>query len=210
MEVRNFNIDWKKLVQVQPVMESIPADLRNTAQQLNLAAGLAVFRVGDPVRSMLLVLSGEVRLLRRDKNGHEVTLQRSRAGFIAEASLDSRSYHCDIVASENSNVLAFPAAPFRRALEEDAKFGQAWRIHLAREVRRLRAQCERLSLHSATDKVMHYIESEGNDGTILLKQTRKAWASELGLTHEALYRTLKRLQDEGRLEVDGSRFTVSK
>jgi hypothetical protein len=51
-----------------------------------------------------------------------------------------------------------------------------------------RSQCERLALNSAADRIEHYIESEGRDGRLELKRTRKAWAAELGLTHEALKR----------------------
>lgn len=206
MKKSNVNLDWMALTKAQPVLDSIPAALRGTAHRIDLGAGSTIYRIGDTVRNMLLVVSGEVRLLRRDKDGGEVILQRSRSGFIAEASLDSRTYHCDVVVSEASAVLSFPATHFRKVLEEDAKFGQAWRTLLAREVRKLRAQCERLSLHSAADKVMHYIESEGSNGSVTLNQTRKAWAAELGLTHEALYRTLKRLKHEGTLKVDGNRL----
>jgi CRP-like cAMP-binding protein len=209
MEQGNRNLDWKALARAQPVLDSIPATLRDIAQQVALDAGSTIQRLGDPVRSMLLVVSGEVRLIRRGRDGGEVILQRSRGGFIAEASLDSRTYHCDIEATEASAVLSFPATHFRKVLEEDARFRQAWRALLAREVRKLRAQCERLSLHTAGGKVMHYIESEGFNGSVTLNQTRKAWAAELGLTHEALYRTLKRLQDEGTLKVDGNRLEVS-
>lgn len=56
-----------------------------------------LFRIGDPIRYVFLVVSGEARLIRLDRNGGEVILQRSRGGFIAEASLDSRAYHCDAV-----------------------------------------------------------------------------------------------------------------
>ncbi|WP_230646797.1 cyclic nucleotide-binding domain-containing protein [Bradyrhizobium sp. Leaf401] len=37
---------------------------------------------------MFFVLSGEVRLVRRSRSGGEVVLQRTRHGFLAEASLD--------------------------------------------------------------------------------------------------------------------------
>ena len=70
---------------------------------------------------------------------------------------------------------------------------------LAAEVRKLRAQCERLSLRSAADRIAHYIEAEGRDGRLELRQTKKAWAAELGLTHEALYRALTGLQRAGRI-----------
>jgi CRP-like cAMP-binding protein len=63
----------------------------------------------------------------------------------------------------------------------------------------LRSQCERLALRGATDRIEHYIEAEGNNGRLELSRTRKAWAAELGLTHEALYRALARLQRSGRI-----------
>jgi hypothetical protein len=77
----------------------------------------------------------------------------------------------------------------------------------------LRSQCERLSLNSAAERIEHYIESEGKDGRLVLKRTRKAWAAELGLTHEALYRALAALQRSGRLsaaEKNGSLFLTVK
>jgi hypothetical protein len=70
---------------------------------------------------------------------------------------------------------------------------------LTREVRKLRAQCERLSLRSAAERVEHYIEAEGRNGRLELRQTRKSWAAELGLTHEALYRALAVLARSGRV-----------
>ncbi|MDP1634511.1 MAG: helix-turn-helix domain-containing protein, partial [Gallionellaceae bacterium] len=75
-------------------------------------------------------------------------------------------------------------------------------------VRKLRAQCERLSLNGAADRIIHYIESEGINDAVTLKQPRKAWASELGLSHESLYRTLKRLSDQGTLSIDGNKISL--
>jgi CRP-like cAMP-binding protein len=166
-----------------------------------------LFRINDAVSKMYLVVAGEVRLIRVARSGGEVVLQRSRGGFIAEASLDSRAYHCDAVAAEPSSLLLFPVAPFRAALENEPAFRKAWQSRLAQEVRKLRAQCERLSLHSAADRIAHYIEAEGIAGTVTLHQSRKSWATELGLTHEALYRALRRMQDEGTLRVDENRLT---
>ncbi|WP_088954137.1 Crp/Fnr family transcriptional regulator [Variovorax sp. HW608] len=99
-------------------------------------------------------------------------------------------------------VQAFPIGAFKRALAQDPDFCRQWHTILAREVRKLRAQCERLSLKTAEDRILHYIEAEGVGGVVLLAQTKKAWANDLGLTHEALYRALKRLQDGGIPEDD--------
>lgn len=199
-------LNWEELTFSQPSAALIPESLRALSKVVELAAGETLFRIGDPVGHAFLVFSGEASLIRRDRQGGEVILQRSRGGFIAEASLDSSAYHCDAVSTKPGTLLLFPAAAFRNALEEDALFRKGWQSLLAREVRKLRAQCERLNLHSAASRIAHYIESEGVDGVVTLAQSRKAWAAELGLTHEALYRALRRIQDAEMLAVQGNRI----
>jgi len=201
-------LDWPALIRSQPALARIPPGLREAAGRLPMVAGQTLCRIGDPVQSMFSVIAGEVRLVRRERNGGEIVLQRSRGGFFAEASLAARFYHCDVVAAETGELLRFPAQAFRQALHADADFRDAWMTHLAREVRKLRAQCERPSLHGAADRIVHYIEAEGSDGVLTLGQSRKAWAAELGLTHEALYRTLRRLQVDGTLSIDGNRIAL--
>jgi CRP/FNR family transcriptional regulator, dissimilatory nitrate respiration regulator len=202
-------MNWHLLIEAQPALALIPALLRKLTERWDIEAGQTLFRIGDRVESVFFVVSGEVRLVRRDRNGTEVILQRSRGGFFAEASLNGKVYHCDVLAIQAGYVLRFPAKVFRAMLDDDADFRDAWMTHLAREVRKLRAQCERLSLHSAADRVIHYIEAEGVDGAITLNQSRKAWAAELGLTHEALYRVLRKMQDAGTLQVLGERLSIA-
>jgi CRP-like cAMP-binding protein len=200
-------LDWSALIGIQPTADLIPKGLREVAMRVQTDSRETLFRVGDPVRHVYLVMSGEARLIRLERHGAEIILHRSRGGFIAEASLDSKTYHCDAVATEPSMLLLFPVVAFRAALANDHAFCKAWQSQLAKEVRKLRARCERLSLHSAVDRITHYIESEGDNGVVTLNESRKSWAAELGLSHEALYRALRRMQDDGTLSIDGDRFT---
>ena len=201
-------MSWPALAAEHPELASIPPALREAARLNACAAGETVFRQGERPKAMYCVLDGEVRLLRRSRGGAEVVLQRSRGGFFAEASLESKAYHCDAEATAATRLLCFPMKAFREALEGDAAFRNAWMALLAREVRRLRARCERLSLHGAEARILHAIESEGAAGMLELAQSRKAWAAELGLTHEALYRALARLRAAGTLVLDGARLTL--
>jgi CRP-like cAMP-binding protein len=152
---------------------------------------------------MFAVLAGEVRLVRASPDGAEIILQRARRGLLAEASLDQPRYHCDAVAAEPAELVSIPRSDFRAALDDDA-FRSRWTTQLLHELRRVRAQAERLSLHTARERIIHYIEAEGDDGGIVLSQSKKDWAAELGLAHEALYRTLADMQREGQLSVDGA------
>lgn len=191
--------DWAALVRAHPELAAIPERLRIHATDIRAVAADTLCRIGGRPKWMLFVVEGEIRLVRRSRGGAEIVLQRTTAGFAAEASLESPRYHCDIVAAENSRLLGFPIDRFREALSDDAGFRGFWMARLAREVRKLRAQCERLSLRGAAERIEHYIEAEGSDGRLELRQTRKAWAAELGLTHEALYRALAALVRAGRV-----------
>jgi len=180
-------------------LDGLPAPLREQAVATGAEPGESVFRRGARPTRMFFVLEGEIRLVRTSLNGGEIVLQRVRSGFVAEASLEAARYHCDALAARRSRLLAFPIAAFRDALRRDEAFRSFWIGRLAREVHLLRSQCERLSLRRAAERIEHYIEAEGEAGRVQLPQSRKAWAAELGLTHEALYRALAELKRAGRL-----------
>lgn len=201
-------MDWQAVTAFLPVFATFPTRLRAAADHLELEAGETLFRLGDRLKGVFCVVDGEIRLIRRARNGAEIVLDRSRGGFFAEASLATGEYHCDAVAAEPSAVLRFPVSAFNAVLHKDAKFRDAWIAHLSNEVRKSRAQVERLSLRSAAERIIHYIELEGADGMITLTESRKAWAAELGLTHEALYRTLRRLKADGTLDTHADRIVL--
>lgn len=205
-----MTIDWISLAEQQPLLGDIPDALRNSARLRPFARGETLYRQGERPRFMLYVLAGEVRLLRRTPGGNEMILQRASGGFIAEASLDAQRYHCDVVAADDGRLLTFPCTAFQTALENDPAFNRAWIQLLAGEVRRQRARSERLSLHSAAERILHYLETEGIDGVVTLNQSRKAWAAELGLSHEALYRTLRQLRDSDSIAIDGQRIALTR
>lgn len=192
----------------QKVVEYLPKTLHASASRLDIISGSKFFHFGERPSWMFYVLSGEVRLIRHARDGTELVLQRSSGGFFAEASLSAKSYHCDGVVAKSGVVLRFPIKIFLASLQNDVHFNDAWINHLAHETRKLRAQCERLSLHSAADRIIHYIESEGVGGVLSLTQSRKAWAAEIGFSHESLYRTLSRLQSENVIVVEQQRIAL--
>lgn len=182
----------------------MPSCLRELAQWRRFDKDASLFAIGDVPRYVYFIVNGEARLRRHSREGTEMVLQRARNSFLAEASLESAAYHCDGVASEAILALAFPVGDFRLALADCPNFRSKWISHLLREVRRARAQVERQGLRNAGDRILHYLETECPSGQLQLSQTRKAWAAELGLTHEALYRALGKLSRQGVLRIEGS------
>ena len=148
---------------------------------------------------MFYVTRGEVVLQRLGRQGESVVLQRARRGFIGEASLDSARYHCDAVATISGEAVAIPITSIKQALAGDSAFASRWIAMLNREVKRLRAQCERLSLRGVKERLLHLIETEGSEGRLPLGGGLKSMAAELGVSHEALYRAVAELENNGRL-----------
>jgi CRP/FNR family transcriptional regulator, dissimilatory nitrate respiration regulator len=200
-------LDWKSLSLESPLLATLPESARRLTRSLEIQRQSTVFGRGDRPEAMFFVLSGEVRLLRRSKSGGEVVLQRTQRGFLAEASLDQPTYHCEAVAAEPTRLLAIQRKAFTQALAV-SDFRDRWIAHLARELRKVRAHAERLSLKTARERIVHFIETEGEAGVIDLNQSKKDWAAELGLTHEALYRTLAQMERGGELKVEHSRLSL--
>ena len=189
---------------VRDCRNALPAALVASGRVLALRRADFVFRRGTRPRHAFFVESGEVHLVRGAPGGSEVVLHRATSGLLAEASLDSATYHCDAVAAGETRLLQLPLDAFREALESDLAFQRAYRSELARSLRQARARCERMALKRIDERIVHYLESEGRDGRVTLGRTRKAWAGELGVTHEALYRALQRMRDDGRIVLEGS------
>lgn len=178
----------------------LPKGLVPSCAEVGYAKGARLFRAGDKPRTMFFVASGEVVLERPGLQGAAVILQRTRRGFVGEASLKSPRYHCDGQVVAKSKIIQIPIAEILQSLDTDSAFSSRWISMLNKEVKRLRLQCERLSLPRVQDRLFHLLETEGTDGLFPIETGIKSLAAELGVTHEALYRCIYALEKQGRME----------
>lgn len=194
-----------------PASDWLPSSVRTAASERKLKPGEALFRLGDKTTGFFEVISGRVRLTRVDRAGHEIVLHVAGPGeTLAEASLFSPHYHCDAIAGTDAMVRVYPKAALLAALEQDRKAALAFTAMLARQVMNLRTRIEQRNIRSARERVRHFLAlNAGADGrTVELRGTLKDLAAELGLTHEALYRTLAALARAGEIKRAGSRITL--
>jgi CRP/FNR family transcriptional regulator, dissimilatory nitrate respiration regulator len=167
-----------------------------------------MFLTGARPEWMFFVVSGEITLERTGLQGEPVVLQRTRQGFVSEASLKSATYHCDALAIIDTTVVKIPIRDLSVELDRDPAFASRWISMLNGEVRRLRLHCERLSMKSVKDRVLHLINTEGHNGAYTVYTGLKSLAGELGVTHEALYRTLAALEKAKVIRRDDGVLTL--
>jgi CRP-like cAMP-binding protein len=177
---------------------------------LNFERGDLVFATGDRTRGLFRVQSGLVRLVRHAADGREVTLHVAKPGdFFAEASLFSDVYHCDAFAEQSSELLIFSREHVLGGINQSRTQALAWIDHLSGQVQTLRAQNAILSLKTAEDRILAFLRLRNpNDELVTIDRPWKAIASELGLSHEALYRALARMEKRGIIRRDRNSTTV--
>lgn len=183
----------------QDLSELLPKGLHTFCMTSAYKKGDRLFATGDKPFHMFFIGSGEVVLERLGMHGGSVVLQRTRHGFVGEASLQSARYHCDGKVIAPSEITGVPIREIQAEMKSNPAFSARWIGMLNREVKRLRLQCERLSLNKVQDRLVHLIETEGEKGKYLLGSGVKSLAGELGVTHEALYRCVSDMEKKGLL-----------
>lgn len=106
----------------------------------------------------------------------------------------------------------YPKREVLAAFEENPKAARAFTETLAQQVMNLRTRVEQRNIRSARERVRHFLMlNVGSDRrTVKLRGTLKDLAAEIGLTHEALYRTLATLERSGEIRRKGEKIILSK
>jgi CRP-like cAMP-binding protein len=186
---------------------------QHALERRSLARNEVLFRQGDKVTAIYFIEAGRLRLDRRSFDGRTLILGTTPANeFFVEAALFADIFHCDAVATEPSRVRIYPKAAVLNALRTDPASAMSFLKLVAHQVIELRQQLELMKIRSAKDRVMLYLDfNAGPDGrTVNLRGELQYIASELGLTREALYRTLAGLERMGAIERAGDRIMIKK
>ncbi len=174
-----------------------------TVRVRSLAAGQSLFRQGEAVSNLYRLESGRMRLVRHTENGTAVVVHLARSGeTFAEASAFADTYHCDAMAETDTRVAAMPKMAFLAALARDPETSLRFARLLAGQVMDLRARIELRNIRSAPERLMAWLRLRAT-GIPLKAALDGTWsdvAAEIGLTREALYRAVARLEAGGSIE----------
>lgn len=167
-----------------------------------LAAGEVLFRVGDPAAAMFHVEQGVIRQSRAGVPLHTV----EAGGAFAEWALFTDTCPCDAVAVTDVVVQAFAKVPALLLLKAHPEINLAFSAVLARQLHRMRGRLELVRQKGARERVLGYLVRAGAaDRPVSLERSLTEVAHDIGITREALYRTLAKLVKEGTLIRQGTR-----
>ncbi len=182
-----------------------------------LAQDEVFFQQGQAAEEFFLLDTGQVKLSLMSADGHEKVLDLINAGqTFAEAIIFSggEGFPVTCVALEASHVICFDAQHYMALLRtnRDACFAL-----LARMSQRLHFQVmeiDRLTLHSATYRLIHYLleqipSTQFGAPEVRLNTAKHVIASRLAISPETLSRILKRLSNQGLIEVHDAAIIIT-
>lgn len=165
-------------------------------------AGAYLFQAGNKGLGIFRLVTGKIQLQRVTPDGTVVVMHKVRIGEIfAEASFFSGSYHCDALASDDTEVLLYPTQALTKCLRDDPQALWTFAAELARRIQGLRTRLELKQIRSASQRLLQFLRLRCDTaGRLPIDGTLTHLAEELGLTREALYRALAALEREGRID----------
>ncbi len=177
-----------------------------------------VFREGDRAEGFFVVVSGRVKVCKTSEDGKEQVLHILEEGqSFAEATIfEEGNFPANAEALCEAELLFFPKRPFIALLEKDPRMAVRMLGSLSRWLKRMTDLVENLALRDVEARLVFFLSEEMKnrglpfrDGVVYeIPVSKNVLASRLGTVPETFSRTLKKLQDEGKISVRGNRIRI--
>ena len=216
--------DLSQALRKAPLFANLsPDDLRRVADIASMRRfekKESVFREGERAEGFFVVAEGRVKVFKLSEDGKEQVLHLIGPGqSFAEATIfEGGTYPAHAEALESSDLVFLPKRPFTDLLERNPRIALRMMASLSRWVKRMTDLVESIALRDVETRLVRYLSDELSgrgvaikDGTVYeLDVSKNVLASRLGTVPETFSRTLKKLQEEGKIRVKGKQIRILK
>jgi CRP/FNR family transcriptional regulator len=180
------------------------------ATRRSVPRGQAIFRAGEPFRSIYAVRTGFFKTCVSTPDGRDQVTGFQMAGeVIGLDGIGAEQHQCDAVALEDSQVCVIPYGRLEELSREFTDLQRQFHKIMSREIVRDHSVMLLLGSMRAEERLAAFLlnlaqrlKARGfSSEALLLRMTRDEIGSYLGLTLETVSRTFTRFQDEGLLDV---------
>jgi CRP-like cAMP-binding protein len=174
--------------------------------------GQVVFTTGDPGDTLIVVLTGRVKVVVRSADGGELTLTIIGPGAtLGELSVaDGGPRSADAETLEECRLLFIPRATVLDICSRVPSVAEALTGALAATLRRLTEATSDLIFLDMPRRVAKILLSQpsGEDGLLRLALTQEELAHQVGSTRQSVNAALRGFEKRGWIEVHGRSVTV--
>lgn len=216
--------DLPEALRKAPLFANLPPDdLRRVAEiaaPRHFPKKGSVFREGDRAEGFFVVAKGRVKVFKLSEDGKEQVLHLIGPGqSFAEATIfEGGTYPAHAEALEDCDLVFLPKRSFTDLLERNPRIALRMMASLSKWLKRMTDLVESISLRDVETRLVRFLSEEmGGGGTAIkdgaiyeLDVSKNVLASRLGTVPETFSRTLKKLQEEGKIRVKGKQIRILK
>ena len=181
------------------------AAIAAAARLRTVRRGQVVFSAGDPGDTLIVVVSGRVKVVVRSADGAELTLTVIPPyGVFGELSVaDSGPRSADAETLEDSRLLLIPRETIQRACAQQPALAQALTGSLAATLRRLTEATSDLVFLDLPRRVAKVLLSQprGADGRIRSRMSQQELSHQAGSTRQSVNAALRGFERRGWIRV---------
>ncbi len=174
--------------------------------------GQVVCTTGDPGDTLIVVISGQVKIVVRSADGGELTLTAvGPGGTLGEVSVaDGGPRSADVETAVESQLLFVPRETVQAVCAREPAAAQALAGAIAATLRRLTEATSDLVFLDLPRRAAKLLLSQprGDDGTIRQQLTQEEYARLLGSTRQSVNIALRGFERRGWIEVRDRTMTV--
>jgi CRP/FNR family transcriptional regulator, cyclic AMP receptor protein len=212
-----MSVDVIGVLRQTELLRSAPAaDLQAAAAASRLRVfrrGQVVFTTGDPGDTLVVVVSGRIKVVVRSADGAELTLTIiGPGGTLGELSVaDGGPRSADAEALGECQLLLIPRETIQQICTHVPAAAQALTKAIAATVRRLTEAVSDLVFMDLPRRVAKVLLSQaaGADGVIRLELRQEELAHQVGATRQSVNATLRGFQKRGWIAVHDRAVTVT-
>lgn len=186
--------------------EELKTDIAANSQILNIAEGDMLVDINQFIKYVPLLISGKIKIIREDAEGHELFLYFLNPGEVCAISLvcsvKESIAKIRAIAVEDSVLVAFPL----KYMDEWMQKHQTW-YHFVIDTYHTRFEdvlqtVDDIAFHNMDDRLVSYLRKTSkafNSDTLHI--SHQEIALELNSSREVISRLLKKLEQRGQLKV---------
>jgi CRP/FNR family cyclic AMP-dependent transcriptional regulator len=211
-----MTIDVISILCQTTLLGSVPAEdlkaLAATARLRSYRRGQVVFTRSDPGDTVIVVISGRVKVTIRSADGGELTLVIIHpGGLLGEVGVvDGGPRSADAETLEDSQLLLIPRDAVRDVCARVPAAAQALTNSVAATLRRLTEDIADLVFLDLPRRVAKILLSQprGDDGTIRFRLSQEELAHQAGSTRQSVNAALRGFERRGWIEMQDRAVTV--
>ncbi len=188
--------------------------LLNYVQHRSYPRNVFVIQAGDETDSLYVILSGKVKVLIPDDQGHEVILSvMGSHDFFGEMGiLDDQPRSASVSTLEPCEMLRLSKAGFINCLQENSDVAMLVIRNLVKRLREADRKIESLALIDVSGRVVRLLVdmAEEIDGKLIVQRTppKQEIARMIGASREMVSRVIKELQYKGLIRAERRRMVI--